>query len=475
MIEQLVSDSVAFQPVSHADPNGRLFRWNGRLFRQVSDRRSGLYRRLIEEGTAGRLAGRGLLVETSIAPFELEGSLVLEHREIPFLSYPYEWPAPMLRDAALTTLDLAIELLQEGLCLQDAHPWNVLFDGPDPCYVDFGSIAPLEEADHVFAADEFDEFFRFPLLLMAAGQARIARSLLHDHERGVTPDEFAALWEHESLRACVGGASRRLASRVLASLPERSAAAARRVIEGMRERRRARPGTRDPLGELRSRREEIARVPVELAPTPWTDYYGSEFPPFDDTSAWNPKHVEIARTLERLEPETVLDIGSNEGWYSQLAARGGARVVSFDRDETCLAKLYEAAREQRLPILPLVMNLMNPSPGYGLSSDWPPALERFRCDVVLALALVHHLALRQQIGFERIVRALSAFARRALVVEFVPPEDRYVREWLTPVYHWYTLDRFRTALARRWERIAIVPSTGVRMLLVCEGPLPDRP
>ncbi len=136
-------DSITVHANSGGDPNGTLFCFEGELYRGIPATRADLYRDLFHRGVIQQLIEANLLVETAIADLQVDGyPLVLKHRTIPFVSYPYEWCGTMLKDAALNILTLQRKLLDEGLCLQDAHPWNVLFDGPDPRFVDFGSIVP---------------------------------------------------------------------------------------------------------------------------------------------------------------------------------------------------------------------------------------------------------------------------------------------------------------------------------------------
>src|SRR4051794_39178120 len=137
------SNQLTFHPASFGDFNGRVFHWDGGLYRGVAASRADLYNKLFDDGTIARLIDRKLLVTTERTPLRVDGfDLVLKHRALPVVSYAYEWSVGMLKDAALLTLDLEIELATSGLTLQDAHPWNVLFDGPTPCWVDFGSIVP---------------------------------------------------------------------------------------------------------------------------------------------------------------------------------------------------------------------------------------------------------------------------------------------------------------------------------------------
>src|SRR5207248_3355832 len=165
---------------------------------------------------------------------------------------------------------------------------------------------------------------------------------------------------------------------------------------------------RELLGRLRA---EVERLVIPSPRTEWSNYYDGSLLPFFASDDWTPKHSSVDRVLSDLRPPSLLDIGSNRGWYAQLAALRGSRVVAFDADEPCVTQLYQDSKERSLPILPLIMDFKNPSPGYGVCNQWlAPATERLRCDMVLGLALVHHLAFKQQLNFEQIVDGLAIFS-----------------------------------------------------------------
>src|SRR5437870_9706784 len=120
-------------PLSFADPNGRLFRWKDQLYRGITARRADLYRELLTTGALREVFDRQLLIKTEIATARIgDYPLVLKHRHLLFATYAFEWSAAMLKDAAYMVLELESELAKRGLTLQDAHPWNVLFDGSKP-------------------------------------------------------------------------------------------------------------------------------------------------------------------------------------------------------------------------------------------------------------------------------------------------------------------------------------------------------
>lgn len=423
------ADELALHPSSYADPNGQVFTAGTRIYRGLRAQGADFARRLLSDGQVEALVAKGLLIPTEISSRTVDGfPLVLEHERVPFVSYPYEWPAEMLRAAALHTLDLLIELEARGLALQDAHGWNVLFRGTRPVFVDFGSIVPLQPGEPWRAEQEFREYFLHPLALMAAGQGRVARAMLHDFERGIRAEDFPA---------------------VLTGLGEPPDSDRRRRYEWYRDR--------------------IVAIDFS-AHSAWSAYYDGEFPGLDPAADWTPKHRAVHEILGKLQPRTVLDIGANRGWYSLVAAHGGAQAVAFDNDEVCVNQLFRDARERGRDVQPLVMSFVNPSPRLGLGEGFmTPAVERFSSDLVLGLALVHHLVFKMHLNFEQIAAALAGYARRTLVVEMPPADDIHVRHWMSARYAWYTPENFQRALSRHFRKIERVDSHPLpRFIFVCE-------
>lgn len=192
-MDHIPSCEVSFHPHSFADPAGRLFWWNGQLYRGISAEWAGFFRQLFQDGLIKRLIDRGLLQETELTPLILDGyEMVVRHRCVPFASYPNEWCAAMLKDAALTIIELVTELAQRDLTLKDAHPWNVLFDAYRPLYVDLTSIIPQKDDAKWRGYEEFCRFCLYPLILISHGQERIARCLLPEYE-GVSKSDLLML------------------------------------------------------------------------------------------------------------------------------------------------------------------------------------------------------------------------------------------------------------------------------------------
>jgi hypothetical protein len=456
-MERIPHEEIHLHPHSFCDSDGRLFQWRGELLRGISRERAPFFAGLFESGEVARLARAGLLIDTEPTTLSLDGyGMVVRHRRLPFVSYPTEWPAAMLRDAAITTLALAAELAARGLTLKDAHPWNLVFDAYRPVWVDFGSIVPWDGGEWP-ALDEFLRFSLRPLALMAAGQDRIARCLMPEDE-GVGEAELAALASPPTVRGLLRGLGARSLRAARGRVPGRVGAAARRGLGSLRRGAGGPEAGADVFERLRREVEDIGLPPDGARPDA----------PAAAGEAWPRARGFLRRALEEIRPASVLDVGSNAGWRSLLAARLGAAVVSFDADPRHAARLYAAAREGGLPILPLVMDVTKPTPARGISSHWlMAATERLRCDMVVALDLLDRLVFDRRLDFRHVVEGFAAFAERWLVVEFVGRGGESPGTGHAP--GWYTAENFAAALGARFRNVTVAPGDGAeRTLLLCE-------
>lgn len=425
-----------------ADGSGKLFlSAEGRLFRGITASMSPFFRSLINSGLIDSLSQKGLLVDTSVCDRRIDGyDLVLEHRRIPFVTYSSEWTPEMLRDAAVQVLALQRELAAGGMQLHDGHCMNTLFAGTRPVWVDLGSIEVSPPGELWPATEEFCRWFLHPVAMSAAGYPGEARVLMRDYLHGVPgglveklcPD-LAAKWTHSSYATLEVSQRNRL-----------------ELIDTL----------------LR----EVTDVQLPRRTTDWSEYYADTPAGIEPSDGWRPKQRTFYEILQKVRPETLVDIGSNRGVYGQIAARHGITVAAFDRDETAVADLYNDARNRNLPMTALLCDLMNPTPARGINYRWWPSVhDRLRSDMAIALALVHHLVFKAHLDFEQIVSCLAGFARKWLLVEFIPRDDKYVKEWLTPEHDWYTLPCFLDCLKKHFRRVETLPSDpDPRLFVLCE-------
>jgi hypothetical protein len=470
---QISSEESIAHSLSFNDYNARLFQWNGGLYRGIRPQVSQLYRDLFERGIVDSLVGKKLLIETELTSDAIaDYELVLQHRQLPFVSYPWEWCDLMLQDAALLHLDLCLELDNYDLTTGDAHPLNILFDGCRPIFIDFGSIQN-HSADSYWlwiAYEQFCHFFLNPLKLMARGKGRIARWLLHDYERGVLNDDLEALTIYRrSHFYLVESGVIKAKSWIKKQIPLTAVS-----FFQSKSNLPSQSTTRSEfLNNIRQVLLDIDLTANNNQPDLTIDWL-AETQAIDDFS----HRREVTTILSRLQPTSVLEI---DNYHPQplaaVAASLGSKVVFLTPQEHRARELYLDARTKQLYILPLLFDLTSPS--CDLSNRWfTPASDRLKCDLVLALDLVDRLVFKQYLTFPTIVERLAIFCDRWLLVEFITREYPYRIKWsedLASRFTWYCLDNFIASLKSQFEGVEIVANiSDTRVLLLCEKRSGDK-
>jgi hypothetical protein len=465
-------EEVTFHPMSF-DSRGRLFQWKGDLYRGIVKEHAPFYKGLLENGVAQKLIDKRLLIETELTDLTLRGyALVLKHRRVPFVSYANEWCAEMLRDAARLNADLTLELVSMGLRLTDAATWNILFDGCRPVMVDFSSIVAADyesDKDWRIYEEDFYSYFINPLRLMTQGYGHLARWLLADCEHDVIQREFAQLLGYRS--AAFPHLSKKLLPMIENRIPEPVRPLARNGFRMMK-------AGFSRLNSFRHRGEcdLVQQLRHELENIPLASDSAAQADGKEDDDRLSPgeqrseEQLVADRVLSDLSPSTILDIGANQGWYWRRAALLGRQVVVLDAYESGISECYRQARKKNLPILPLVIDIRYPSPGQGTAYRiLTPALDRLRCDVVLAFSLVHLLVFDYRLTFELVCETLGTLTKKWLLVEFLAPEHRKVRAKRLDRYPWYSSQGFIDNLQKWFVTVRQIPSaTQHQVFLLCQ-------
>lgn len=386
---------------------------------------------------------------------------VIRPRELPLISYPYEWSFSQLKEAALLTLELQRRALAAGMRLKDASAYNVQFDRGRPILIDTLSFEVAPPTEPWPAYRQFCEHFLAPLALVAYRDPRCAL-MLREFIDGIPIDLAARLLPGRTrLRPAM------LVHIHLHAGAQRRSARAAPTAEHPSPRRMSQLGQEALLDSLRRAVEGLRWTPGGH----WTQY-GIQTS-YTEAGAASKRAI-VERMLAAANPTVVWDMGANVGTYSTVAAGPGRSVIAFDRDAASVEHHWrQLSGEARASVLPLVMDLANPSPALGWGLEERRSLvQRGPADVILALALVHHLAIGNNVPLDRVSGFLARLGRRA-IVEFVPKEDPMTRHLLaarSDVFPGYTLDGFRAALSRDFTVVEEAPiDDSLRTLFLLEA------
>lgn len=439
-------------PGSFRDPSGFLFRRNNLLYRQVNNSYRADYERLMESGLYKSLAASNMVIpheEADEPGTSTDVFKVIAPEVIPFISYAYEWCFSQLQDAALATLAIEKQALEHGMSLKDASAYNIQFRGCRPVLIDTLSFEEYREGEPWVAYRQFCQHFLAPLALMSHTDVRLGQ-LLRVNIDGIPLDLASHLLPGKT-KLSLGLATHihlhAQAQRKYADKPVKPAG-----------RRMSRMAFRGLIDNLESTTRTLSWKP---AGTEWADYYDATN--YTDASLDHKRQV-VDDYLARLNPKTVWDLGANTGLFSRIAADRGIPTVAFDIDPAAVELNYlDCRKREEENLLPLLSDLTNPSPAIGWQNrERQSLIERGPCDTALTLALIHHLAIGNNLPFTMIVGFLAGICR-ALVIEFVPKSDSQVKRLLATredIFPGYTREGFEQAFSARFAITVSSPVKG---------------
>jgi hypothetical protein len=457
-------------PGSFRDPRSRVFLDDAAVWRGLSD--AGLadfeayaatqaYARAQEDGRVVATAA----VPVAEAPVGSDWAGALRHERVRVITYPYEWTFSMLKDAALLQLDLSREALAEGILTKDATSYNVQFEGARPVFIDVGSFERLVPGEPWPGYRQFCELFLNPLYLQAVVDLPF-QPWLRGSVHGISP----------SVAARAIGSRRRLQRDLLVHVRLHARAEARyadadadRDVKG--ELQQAGFGPKLIDAQMTNLRKAVERLEWKASASTWSTYSSRGHYTDADLEA---KEAVVAAATASLAKPVVLDLGANDGRFSRVAVDAGASLaIAVDGDHLVVDHLYRHLRsEGEARILPLVMDLSDPSPGLGWRGrERPSFIDRVRPDLVLCLAVIHHLALSGTVPFPEIVAFLHDFAA-PLVVEMPHRDDpmaaRLLARKRAGLFDHYDRPTWEAALRERFEidEQVTLPS-GTRTLYRC--------
>jgi SAM-dependent methyltransferase len=455
---------------SFRDPGGRVVIRDGRVFREVASPGLACLDAALNSPAVRAEIERGRFVRTEVLARDAS-SATLEHEAIPFPSFPYEWPPEMLYEAGALSIELALALAEEGRGLKDATPFNVLYRGATPVFVDLLSVEQRDPRDPLWLARaQFIRTFILPLAAESDFGIPLAQSLMQ--RDGLEPEAF--------YRLLPPTARVRPKYLPLVSMPVWLGArknpddASIYRPQKIDDKEKAAYIFRRGLLALRKALDRFA--PKSRRASRWSDYMSADcsYTP----EQFKEKEAFVAEALREVligaTPGRVLDVGANTGHFSRMAARAGASVVAIDGDTAVAGEIWRQAAAEKLDILPLVVNLAQPTPPTGWRNlECPSFLDRACAagggfDLVLMLAVVHHMLATERIPLPEIVDLAADLTSRFAVIEFVDCDDRMFRRLSRgrdELYAHLHADLFEQCVAARFDIVRKREITGSKRTL----------
>lgn len=374
----------------------------------------------MNSGLYDALNQAGLIISHVEADFQAEITddiyKIIRPEVVPFISYPYEWCFSQLKQAALVTLQIQKIALEFGMTLKDSSAYNIQFREGKPIIIDTLSFEKYREGQTWVAYRQFCQHFLAPLALMIYSDVRL-NQLFRIYIDGIPLDLASVLLPYKTY----------LNFSLLSHIHLHAATQKKykTTIKNTANKKLRRTGFLAIIDNLES---TVSKLEWQPYGTEWGEYYdNTNYSP----EAFDCKKRLLGEFLEQINPGSVWDFGANTGLFSRLAAERNIPTLSFDIDPAAVEKNYLTSLKNReRNILPLLLDLTNPSPGIGWGNkERMSLLQRGPADTVFALALIHHLAISNNLPLSYIAEFFSNLCNY-LIIEFVPKSDSQVQRLL---------------------------------------------
>lgn len=429
---------------SFRDPSGYVFKKDGGVYRGISKSFKENFDLFISTGLYKKLIDKKLLVSHKEQKETNSFYKIIKPQLIPFISYPYEWCFSQYKDAALLTLQIAKMALDHSMVLKDASAYNIQFVGAKPIFIDTLSFEKYEENKPWVAYKQFCQHFLAPLVLASHKDVRLML-LMRDFIDGI-PLDLAdkiiptiiklnpSIYLHISMHSRM---QNKYADDVKTKTPSRKEIFSKSSFYAL----------------LQNLESTIGGLKFKLPATEWGEYY--------DNTNYNEKSAKLKKKtvlsmVKQINPKSVWDMGANDGTYSRLAEKSNIPTVAFDIDPVAVEKGYLQAKENNENLLFLLQDITNPSPGIGFdNTEREPIKERGSADLILALAIIHHLSISNNLPLEKTAQYFASLGKN-LVIEFVPKSDSKVQKLLATredIFPDYTEEGFEKEYSKFFKLI----------------------
>ena len=400
---------------SYRDNDGFVFEQGGLYYRLIKPCYFPHYQRFMKSGLYTALADAGRLVahkeidKNNFDTNNFTDCKIILPEQIPFISYPYEWSFNMWQDAAITTLKIASQALEFGMFLKDATPFNIQFTNGRPVFIDTLSFENYELGKPWIAYKQFCESFLAPLLLMHYGHCELGK-IMTSFPNGIPLEVVKNLLP---LKAKLN-----LQVHLHVYMQSKVSSKKSPVVENNFSKEKF-------LLLLNGLLDLVNKLEVKKAKSTWDDYYEETILSKHYLDA---KKILVKQFTDKIDFDKVIDIGANDGVFSLLLKDKAKQIVAIDGDVNCVNELYATIRKNKIKnMIPLYASLNAPTPAIGWANEERTSLtSRLKANLVLALALVHHLAIGANVPLSFIAKWLSEMSEY-LIIEFVPKSDEKVK------------------------------------------------
>ena len=404
--------------ISYRDIAARVVKKETGYYRYIFHEYKAEYDHLMESGLYQELTQKELLIEHQEIEVDTDDPKVyklLLPTQIPFQSYPFEWSYTQWRKAILAYLRINHIALKYGMILKDATPYNFYLTGGKAVMFDTSSFMFFRENDSWIAYRQFCEEFLSPVALMHYNGAEWSK-LTVANLRGM-PLSFVS--KQLPIKSWFN-------LTILLHIHIHSKYSEYNQLE-QKESKKNKGFTLEKIKSLQ--KMIISTLSKWEKPhqykSHWSTYYENDI---ESQEYLEDKEATIRKWLENLKPKSVLDLGANTGKFSFIAADYAERVISIEGDEKCVDEIEEKISIKNSNIYTLIGNIAEPSPTIGFLNSGTDSISKRGCsDVVLGLALVHHLHIRNRLSFDQICLMFASLSNEYLIVEFVPINDNKVQ------------------------------------------------